>query len=146
MNRSTLAFARHYVEMVVVMFIGMGVFFGLATGAAAALGSSYGDLRDDAPALILLGMGAGMTGAMVGWMAWRGHSWAANRAMAVAMVAPTVLTLVLLATGALTDLDDLVTIEHVVMFPAMLVAMLPYRREYTHHSAAPSGMQMHAIR
>ncbi|HEX2127919.1 MAG TPA: hypothetical protein VHF58_01745 [Solirubrobacterales bacterium] len=132
MNRSILNFAKHYAEMVLVMFAGMGVFFGVAVAVAAAVGSSYGELRDDAPALVLFGMGLGMTAAMVWWMARRGHSRAANRAMALSMILPTVLVLALLASGAMTNLDDLVTLEHVVMFPAMLVAMLLYRTEFTH--------------
>ena len=137
MNRSTLQFARHYAEMVLVMFAGMGIFFGVAVGLSAALGSDYGELREDAPGVILFGMGFGMTAAMIWWMERRGHSQPATRAMALSMILPTLLELALLASGAVTDLDTLVTLEHVVMFPAMLVAMLPYRREFAHgHSCA----------
>ncbi len=139
MRRTKVNFAKHYVEMVLVMFAGMGIFAGVLAGTAAAFGSSYGEVRADAPAVILLGMGLGMTGAMVLWMAWRGHSWQANRAMALSMIVPTALTVVLLASNAMTDLGDLLTIEHTVMFPAMLVAMLLHRSEYTggHGGHAP---------
>ena len=41
--RSKLAFALHFVEMVVVMFIGMGIFSGLAALAYAAAGSSLSE-------------------------------------------------------------------------------------------------------
>ena len=135
MTRSTLQFAKHYAEMVLVMFAGMGVFFGVAVGLTAALGSGYDELREDAPAVILFGMGFGMTAAMVWWMDRRGHSWPANRAMALSMILPTLLSLGLLASGAVTDIDTLVTLEHMVMFPAMLAAMLPYRAEFTHRHA-----------
>jgi hypothetical protein len=118
--------------MVLVMLAGMFVLGGVLLAIAAALGASPGDLRDDAPALVLLGMGLSMTAPMVWWMDRRGHSWAANRAMALAMFLPALTMVVLLASGAVTDLDTLLGIEHTVMFPAMLVAMLPYRREYTH--------------
>ena len=132
MTRSTLAFAKHYVEMVLVMFAGMGIFFGLAVGATELLGSSYGALRDDSPGVVLFGMGFGMTAAMIWWMARKGHSRSANRAMALSMILPTVLTLGLLVSGAVSELDTLVTLEHVVMFPAMLLAMLPFRAEFSH--------------
>lgn len=135
MGRSTINFARHYAVMVLVMFAGMGIFFAVAAGAAATVGSGYGELRDSAPALILAGMGLGMTGAMVWWMDRRGHSWEANRAMVLSMILPTGGALTLLATGAMADLDDLLMIEHTVMFPAMLVAMLAHRSEYTHGHA-----------
>ena len=132
MTRSTLRFAKHYVEMVLVMFAGMGIFAGVLAGTAAAFGSSYDEVRDGAPAVILFGMSVGMTVSMVWWMARRGHSRAANVAMALSMILPGVLTVGLLAAGAVTDLGSLLTIEHTFMFPAMLVAMLPFRGEYTH--------------
>lgn len=63
-------------------------------------------------------MGFSMTAPMVWWMHWRGHSWGANRAMALAMSLPTVAMLACLATGMITDLDTLFAIEHIAMFPA----------------------------
>ena len=131
MTRSSFAFAKHYAEMVLVMFAGMGIFFGLAAGASELLGSSYGELRDGGPGVILFGMGFGMTATMIWWMAWRGHSRPANRAMALSMILPTLGSLGLLASGAVTELDTLVSLEHVVMFPAMLGAMLLRPSEYT---------------
>ena len=127
-----LSFAKHYVEMVVVMFAGMFVLGGILLAIAAAFGVGHDELQADSPALFLSGMGLSMTAPMVWWMHWRGHSWAANRAMALAMILPTVATLVLLGTGLTTDLNTLLGIEHAAMFPAMLVAMLAFRDEYTH--------------
>jgi hypothetical protein len=51
--------------------------------------------------------------------------------MAAAMLLPAAGALALLGTGALTDADALVMIEHTVMFPAMLAVMLLRRDEYT---------------
>jgi hypothetical protein len=114
-------FVRHYLEMVAAMFLGMGV----AAGALAASGVSTGDL---APAVLLLGMGASMTVPMLAWMRFRGHGGQPLIDMTAAMVIPT-----LGVTAALAWTDDvgaLLMIEHVVMLPAMLVAMLARRDEY----------------
>jgi hypothetical protein len=135
---SKVAFARHYVEMVLVMFAGMFVLGGALLLFAAALGASWTELKDDTPGLALGGMGFSMTAPMVWWMRRRGHTWVATRTMAIAMVLPTLVTLVLLATGANDDLHALFMIEHIAMFPAMLVAMLPYRAEYAHAYAGAS--------
>jgi cytochrome bd-type quinol oxidase subunit 2 len=128
---STVKFAKHYVEMVLVMLAGMFVLGGALLLIAAALGASPDDLQEDAPGLLLLGMGFSMTAPMVWWMPRRGHTWAATRAMAVAMILPTAATILFLVTGAIDDLGTLFGIEHVAMFPAMFIAMLPYRTEYT---------------
>jgi len=125
-------FGLHYLEMIAVMLAGMLV-LGSALGLAAeAVGYGSAELEDDAPALILAGMGFSMAAPMIAWMRWRGHSWAANRAMAISMIAPTVAVILLLAAGALEDLGTLMAIQHVVMFPGMFVAMLLYRSEYVH--------------
>jgi len=133
---SKVAFAKHYVEMVVVMFAGMLVLGGALVLAAAGLGLSPNELQDDTPGLFLLGMGFSMTAPMVWWMLRRGHSWAASRAMGIAMILPTLAVIVLLASGGLVDLDTLLHIEHVAMFPSMFVAMLTYRAELTHAGLA----------
>jgi flagellar biosynthetic protein FliP len=128
-------FTRHYSEMVLVMFAGMFVLGGALLLAAAGAGVGRVEFQTEAPALFLLGMGLSMTAPMVWWMRRRGHSRAANGAMASAMILPTLATIVLLASGAVTDLDTLLGIEHMAMFPAMIVAMLPFRGEYTHTHA-----------
>jgi len=134
-RRSKVQFAKHYVEMVLVMFAGMLVLGGALLLIVAALGTSPNELQEDAPALFLLGMGFSMTAPMVWWMQRRSHSWAATLTMALAMILPTIATIVFLATGAIEDLDTLLMIEHVAMFPAMFVAMLPFGSEYTHAQA-----------
>jgi hypothetical protein len=131
-RRPTLRFGLHYLEMVAVMFAGMGVFAAGLALSGAVLGYGGAELETDAPSLFLAGMGFSMTAPMVWWMTFRGHSPAATRAMALSMIAPTVAVIVMLAVGLSTDSHALLMIQHTVMLPAMLVAMLPFRREYTH--------------
>jgi hypothetical protein len=129
-----LRFLCHYVEMVLVMLAGMAVLGSGLLLLAAAFGAGRSELEQDAPALVLLGMGFSMTVPMVGWMWFRGHSWAANREMAAAMIVPTLATVGLLWSGAVQDLDTLLGIQHMVMFPAMFAVMLWRREEYMHGS------------
>jgi hypothetical protein len=136
---SAISFARHYVEMVVVMFAGMFVLGGALVLIGSAFGVSLAEVHEDAPGLALAGMGLTMTAPMVWWMDRRGHSWAANGAMALAMMLPTLATLGFLATGVITDLNTLFGIEHSAMFPAMLIAMLAYRSEYVPASACATA-------
>jgi hypothetical protein len=62
--------------------------------------------------------------------------------MAGAMLIPAAGALVLLGTGVVTDSHTLLMVEHTVMFPAMLVAMLLRRDEYLghhHHTGSPAS-------
>jgi cytochrome bd-type quinol oxidase subunit 2 len=127
-----LRFVGHYLEMVAVMLLGMLVLGGAALGLLSLAGVTSGELADDAPAVVLLGMGFSMVAPMVWWMKHRGHSAVANREMAGAMIVPTLAAIGLLAAGAVTDVDSLLGIQHVAMFPAMFAAMLLRRDEYTH--------------
>ena len=72
-----------------------------------------------------------MTVPMVAWMRHRGHGWQPSSEMAAAMFVPTFAVVGLLATDAVTDFGVLMTLEHVVMIPAMLIAMLLRLDEYT---------------
>ncbi len=132
MGPFTRAFVRHYAEMVIAMIAGMVVLGGLASLLLQAVGSSTDALERDAPAAVLLGMGFNMTVPMVAWMRYRGHGWPASAEMAASMILPSLGVVGLLAAGALDDLGALLTIQHVVMLPAMLVAMLLRRDEYSH--------------
>ena len=145
MTRSTRHFIRHYVEMLVAMFVGMFALGMPAVAGLGALGMSSAELRADAPALLLLGMGVTMTIPMVAWMRYRGHGWAASNEMAVSMLIPTAGVIALLGGGLVTEIGALLAIEHVVMLPSMLVAMLLRREEYTqgdHHAphAVPAAV------
>jgi hypothetical protein len=131
MNASTRHFVRHYVEMVVAMFLGMAILGLPALAALGFVGVSWSELQNDAPALLLFGMGATMTGPMVAWMRYRGHGWPACADMTAAMFIPTFGVIAVLWSGVVDDVGTLLDIEHLVMFPSMLVAMLLRRDEYT---------------
>ena len=124
MSHATRHFIRHYIEMVIAMFAGMVVLYGPAEALVAF---------DDAPVLMLGWMGLSMTLAMVAWMRYRGHTWRPCWEMAASMILPTLGTIALVAIGAVSEPMDLMGVLHVVMFPAMLVAMLLRREEYTGH-------------
>jgi hypothetical protein len=140
MTKSTRHFIRHYAEMVAAMFLGMGVLFAPAMVALGAAGVSSAELRSDTPALLLAGMGLSMTVPMVAWMRYRGHGWGASNEMTASMLIPTAGVIALLGAGLVGDIGALLMIEHVVMLPSMLVAMLLRREEYSHgaHRAAPA--------
>lgn len=82
-------------------------------------------------AVQLVEMAVWMTAPMVAWMRVRGHRWRICLEMAAAMLLPAAGTLALLGTGVATDAHTLLMVEHMVMLPAMLVAMLLRRDEYT---------------
>jgi hypothetical protein len=129
-SASTRHLARHYVEMVIAMFLGMAVLGVPAGWALSAMGSSWSALNDDAPALMFLAMATTMTVPMVAWMRYRGHGWRANTEMSASMFPPTFAVIALLGTGVLTDIGILLLIEHVAMLLAMLAAMLLRPEEY----------------
>jgi hypothetical protein len=135
LNSGTRHFIRHYAEMVVAMFAGMFI-LGLPLGIAlAGFGVSMSELHDDTPALALLGMAVTMTVPMVGWMRYRGHSWQPCAEMAASMFLPTFGVIALLWGGVIEDFGTLMMLEHVVMLPAMLIAMLLRYDEYAHGHA-----------
>ena len=123
---SKLVFARHYGEMVLVMFAGMAVLGGLTAGALALAGSSLDDLSGG---LHITLMGLWMTAPMVGWMAYRSHTTAQTTEMAGSMIIPTMIAAVLTWTGVLGT-DTGLAIQHVVMLPAMLAVMVRRYDEY----------------
>jgi hypothetical protein len=131
--RGTVTFVRHYIEMVVVMFAGMIVLGIPGEAALRAAGSGTSVLRDDAPAVVFLGMAATMTVPMVAWMRYRGHTWQPTLEMAASMVIPTVAAIALLEASVL-GFDALMGLEHVAMLLGMLAAMLLRLNEYTSHA------------
>jgi hypothetical protein len=106
--------------------------------ALGALGSSADELQSDAPALMLVWMATIMTVPMVAWMRYRGHGWRSSAEMSASMFLPTFAAIGLLAAGTI-GFDTAMVLEHAVMLPSMLVAMLLRPAEYTgaHHHAAP---------
>jgi hypothetical protein len=105
------------------MFVGMGV---LGGGVAAA------GVDVDPPAIALLWMAFTMSAPMVAWMRYRGHGWAAAWEMTASMFIPSFAAIGLMWMG-LVDEHGAMAIQHIVMFPAMLVAMLLRRDEYSGH-------------
>jgi hypothetical protein len=130
-SSATWRFVRHYLEMVAAMFLGMAVLGIPAVAALGAVGVSSSELESDAPALLLFGMALTMTVPMVAWMRYRGHGWPASGEMVAAMMIPTFGVIALLGSGIVDDVHALLMAEHVVMLPAMLVAMLLRRDEYS---------------
>ena len=117
-------FIGHYVEMVVAMFVGMGV-------PALPWMLIWPDL-DESPVADTLVMAANMTIGMAAWMALRGHGRRMIVEMSAAMVAPFLVLLVPYVTGAITA-DTLMMGGHTLMFFTMLGAMLIRRQDYMHH-------------
>jgi hypothetical protein len=124
-------FARHGLEMVVAMVLGMVVLGTALTVALELVGVDVSGWRSDAPALLLLGMAFTMTVPMVAWMRHRGHGWAPAADMTAAMFLPSLAAIALLWAGLVTDAHALLMIQHIAMGPAMLVAMLLRVHEYT---------------
>ena len=126
MSTANRRFALHYVEMVVVMVLGMMI---LTWPVELAIDISR-------TGSMLIEMGATMTIAMVAWMRFRGHAWQPCVEMGASMVLPTLGTLALLGSGILEGAGPLMIVLHAVMLPAMLVAMLLRRDEYSCHHGA----------
>jgi hypothetical protein len=125
-SHSIRRFAMHYVEMVVVMFLGMFVLMAPTGWVFGAFGTSWSRLS---PAMNVFVMAMTMTAPMVGWMRYRGHTWRANVEMAAAMLIPTFAVIGVISTGAAQG--TLTVPEHAGMLSAMLVAMLLRRDEYS---------------
>lgn len=113
-----LSFGLHYVEMLVVMFAGMGI-----------LGLVLGMPHDASLEVQALWMTATMTVPMVAWMLFRGHTRRASVEMGAAMIVPVLALLPALWAGLLSA-DALFDLMHLAMLPTMLGAMLLRRSEY----------------
>jgi hypothetical protein len=124
MKTSTRRFIRHYIEMVVVMALGM---FALGAPADAVVHTS------GRPAPMLAEMAVTMTLPMVAWMRFRGHAWRPCNEMAASMLLPAAGAIGLLEAGLVTHTGMLMVVEHAAMLASMLIAMLLRRNEYTGH-------------
>jgi hypothetical protein len=131
-------FARHYVEMVVVMFLGMAVLWIPAGWALGAVGSSWAELQDEAPAAMLLLMAATMTVPMAAWMRRRGHGWGPTNEMSASMIVPTLAVIALDGAGLMSDVGTMLVVEHVAMLAGMFAVMLLRPQEYSHHHHRPA--------
>ena len=145
MSPAVRHFARHYVEMVAAMVLGMALLwlpFGWALNAA---GMTMSELHDDAPALMLLSMAVLMTVPMVAWMHHRGHSWERGGEMAAAMFVLALALLVLFWLGVISA-HVVLPLELALMIPSMVLVMLCRVDEYSGPrpetaSSAPPGVR-----
>ncbi|MDQ1023787.1 hypothetical protein QF035_001369 [Streptomyces umbrinus] len=120
-------FARHYLEMVVAMVVGMLVLGAVTRGVLALAGTELSASRH--PELASLEMAFDMSVGMAFWMRRRGHGWASTLEMCGAMFAPALALFPLLwldVVGA----DSMIALEHLVMLPLMFFVMLRRRGEY----------------
>jgi flagellar biosynthetic protein FliP len=122
-------FLRHYIEMIVAMVGGMIVLGMLESALLDPIG--WAEVRA-VPEFDALIMATNMAVPMVGWMWHRGHSRVALGQMAAAMYAPFVACFPLIWLGVLSA-TGLMIVGHVVMVPAMTVAMLWRLDEHTGH-------------
>lgn len=130
-------FLRHLVEMTVAMLVGMvaavpilwAVFAALGVHTSAAAFARY-------PVLICLVVAAGMSTTMIAWMRYRGHTWRLCAEMTGAMLVPLVPIFALVGAGVLAG-SAACGWYCLAMLPAMLVAMLLRRSEYSGHAATP---------
>ena len=129
-------FARHYLEMVVVMFLGMAVLWLPAGWGLESVGSSWADLQDEAPAAMLLLMAATMTVPMVAWMRRRGHGWRPTNEMSASMIVPTLAVIGLDFAGVMNDVGTMLLVEHVAMLLGMFAVMALRPSEYSMHHHA----------
>jgi flagellar biosynthetic protein FliP len=124
----TWNFLQHLVEMTIAMFVGMFV-LGMPAGMLFdALG--WTALNDEVVPSTLL-MATSMSIGMATWMRIRGCGWPAIAEMSLAMFVPFVL-MYPFYWGGLASGDAVMMVGHVLMVPAMVVAMLFRLNEYTH--------------
>ncbi len=121
--RRSWHYVRHYLEMVVAMVAGMAVL-----GPVETLLWPGVDDRVDVHAVV---MATNMAVAMAAWMRFRGHSWPAVAEMSAAMYVPFAVLLVPYWAGAVSG-SVLYTAGHVLMLPAMALAMWWRLDEYAH--------------
>jgi hypothetical protein len=138
-GRKRWRFLRHFFEMVVVMMLGMCM-LGAAFGAfhEFVFGSGFAAAWRDHVVLAAFAMAFNMTVPMVLWMRYRGHSWERGGEMAAAMNVP-VLPLLVLYGFEVIAARGVLGLQMMLMLPAMLVAMLYRKEEYS----APHATHRH---
>jgi hypothetical protein len=120
-------FFLHWLEMLLAMGVGMGIFHLLANLIPAS--SSFAAVNDSETVLHNVFMDIFMTVPMLGWMMLRGHGWRHSLEMGAAMLAPMAVINLLCSLGAVEYLPWLVNASGPAMFLGMLAAML-YRRDH----------------
>lgn len=131
-------FLRHAVEMAVAMFVGMEL---LAPVWAGVLGQAL----VTRPEVAALAAATDMTVAMTVWMLYRGHGRARVFEMAAAMYVPYLLVLIPFWLGLFPG-EDVLMGGHALMLPAMAIAILIHRREYSlPHGSAHGDHRVHPL-
>ena len=125
---SAKKFALLFAEMVAAMAVGMVVLHPVWMFVLDTVGAA--DLMHN-PYTGALIMATNMTVAMSVWMKFRGHRWRPIVQMGAAMYVPFLALFVPLGLE-LIDQDALMLWGHVLMLPAMAVAMLLRPHEYAH--------------
>ena len=124
-------FVRHFVEMLLVMMLGMCVLGGAFGGLHVVLfGNGFAAAWRDNVGLAAFAMAFNMTVPMVLWMRYRGHSWERGGEMAAAMNLPVLPALVLYGAGMIPA-RGVLGMQMMLMVPAMLGAMLYRKEEYS---------------
>ena len=121
--RTAWHLVRHYLEMVVAMLVGM-----IVLGQAESL--VWPALTVGAEVGVMI-MATNMAIGMGVWMRVRGHSWRGIAEMSASMYLPFVLLLVPYWAGTIGS-GTLMTWGHVLMLPAMALAMALRPAEYSH--------------
>jgi flagellar biosynthetic protein FliP len=125
-------FLQHLLEMTVAMFVGMGV---LAIPAELLFDALGWHVMNEQIVPRTLVMATNMSIGMVVWMRIRGCGWPAIAEMSLAMYLAFAVLYPFYWAGWLGEMGIMV-IGHVLMVPAMVVAMLFRLTEYTgsHHA------------
>jgi hypothetical protein len=126
-------FTWHFLEMVIAMAVGMAL-----APVGVLLGYAFGVELSSHPASHAMVMATDMAIGMAVWMRIRGHNRRSIGEMSAAMYVPFVVLLLPYGVGYLSG-DALIGAGHILMLPAMLIAMLARRDEYAgghHHSGS----------
>jgi hypothetical protein len=121
-------FVQHLLEMTIAMFVGM---FALGMPAKALFDGLGLAVMNDAVVPSTLVMATTMSVGMAVWMRVRGCGWPAILEMSLAMYVPFVLMYPFYWAG-LAGSMAVMMVGHILMVPAMVVAMLFRRSEYAH--------------
>lgn len=116
---SSRRFVLHYLQMLVAMVVGMAVLYPIWALLTGALAAPW--LRSTV--IETLVMATTMSVGMGAWMWFLGHRWLHVLEMSAAMYAAFAVLYPLLWLSFLEP-GDVVVVGHLLMLPAMLVAML----------------------
>lgn len=119
-------FARHYLEMLAAMLVGMAVLDAALSGVLALAGTEFPTRY---PALTAVKMTFDMSVGMLVWMRHRGHGRPATLEMTASMFAAVLVLLPFVWLGGLSG-EGLLLLQHALMLPLMFVVMLRRREEY----------------